>query len=178
MHLLPFAAAGIAALCLAAPASAEDTKPCGPGLICASNPQTVMAAMEKAEYKPKLGKDGEGDPMIESDESAYHFDVYFYGCKNNKNCDSLRFEALFEKAPENTPEFANKWNAKKRFLQAYIREDGQMGVAYDVATIGGLNAANFTDVLDWWNSQLNELASFFKEELNLPDAKPAEKPAA
>lgn len=164
-------AAGFAALCLSAPVSAEDATPCGAGLVCASAPQTVMAAMEKGQYQPKLTKDGEGDPMIESDQAPYHFDVYFYGCKDHKNCDSLRFEALFEKAPENTPAFVNKWNSKKRFLQAFVRDDGQMAVAFDVATIGGLNQANFADVLDWWNSQLGELATFFKEELKLPDAK-------
>ena len=176
MRLLPFAA-GIAALCLSAPGFAEDTKPCGAGLVCASNPQTVVAAMEKAGLKPKLSKDTDGDPMIESDESTYHFEVFFYGCEAHKNCDSLRFESLFEKAPENTPEFVNKWNSKKRFLQASVRADGQLGVAYDVATIGGLTPANFGDVLDWWNSALNELSTFFKEELHLPDAK-AEKPKA
>lgn len=171
MRLLSFAV-GCAALYVSAPAFAEDAKPCGAGLICASNPQTVVAAMENAQLAPKLSKDGEGDPMIESDKSSYHFDVYFYGCKLNKNCDSLRFEALFEKAPENTPEFVNKWNSKKRFLQAYVRSDGQMGVAYDVATIGGLNAANFADVIDWWNSQLGELAKFFKEEVPSMKTKP------
>ncbi|ATY31495.1 YbjN domain-containing protein [Sphingomonas psychrotolerans] len=171
-----FVGIGLSALGLSVPALAEDARPCGAGLICASNPQTVMAAMEKAGLKPKLSKDGEGDPMIESDESSYHFDVYFYGCEANKNCDSLRFETLFEKAPENTPALADKWNAKKRFLQASVRKDQQFGVAYDVSTMGGLNATNFADVIDWWNSQLSELGSFFKEELNLPDAK-ADKPA-
>lgn len=174
MRLPIFIAAGLSALCLAAPASAEDTAPCGTGLVCASNPATVTAAMDKAKLAPKLGKDTDGDPMIESDASVYHFEVYFYGCKDHRSCDSLRFEALFEKAPENTPEFVNKWNSKKRFLQAYVRGDGQLGVAYDLATIGGLNQTNFTDVLDWWQSQLSELATFFKEELKLPDtpAKP------
>jgi len=129
--------------------------------------------MEKAGYKPKLGTDNDGDPMIESAEAAYRFTVYFYGCENHVNCDSLRFEVLFEKAPENTPELANKWNQRKRFLQAYVRADEQFGTAYDVATIGGLNQRNFADVLDWWASQLDELGRFFKAELNLPDA-PAE----
>ena len=172
MRLYLFAAIGLSALGLSAPAFAEDAKPCGAGLICASNPQTVMAALEKAGLKPKLSKDGEGDPMIESDESSYHFDVYFYGCVEHKNCDSLRFETLFEKAPENTPALADKWNSKKRFLQASVRNDQQFAVAYDVATIGGLNAANFADVIDWWNSQLNELATFFKEEVPAEKAKP------
>lgn len=158
----------------AQPAATPAKEPCAKELVCASDPQSVFAAMEKAEFKPKLTTDGQGDPMIESDEASYHFDVYFYGCdKQHKNCDSLRFEALFEKAPENTPEFANKWNASKRFMQAYIRDDGQMGLSYDVAMIGGLNQRNFSDVLDWWASQLSELATFFKTELNLPD--PPEK---
>lgn len=173
MRLSFFVAAALSALCLSAPAAAEDTAPCGAGLVCASDPATVMAAMEKAKFKPRLGKDGDGDPMIESDESFYHFELFFYGCKEHKNCDSLRFEASFEKAPENTPEFANKWNAKKRFLQAFVRPNGEFAVAYDVATIGGLNQTNFGDVLDWWHSQLDELSTFFKEELKLPEEKPA-----
>lgn len=179
MRNLMFAAA-LAAGFGALPAAAQEQEaamqpPCGKDQICANAPQSVFAAMEKAGYKPKLTTDREGDPMIESDESVYHFDVYFYGCnKQHANCDSLRFEVLFEKAPENTPAFANKWNSGKRFLQAFIRDDGQMGLAYDVAMIGGLNQRNFSDVLDWWDSQLGELGKFFKKELNLPD-KPADK---
>lgn len=178
MRNLLMAAALLAGFGLTPATRAQDAKqaPCGKDLICASAPQTVFAAMEKAGYKPTMGKDGEGDPMIESDEAAYHFDVYFYGCdKQHANCDSLRFEALFEKAPENTPEFANKWNRAKRFLQAHIRDDQQMAVAYDLATVGGLNQRNFADVLDWWSSQLDELAKFFKTELNLPEAPAAKK---
>lgn len=179
MRNLMFAAA-LAAGFGVLPAAAQEQEaavqpPCGKDQICANAPQSVFAAMEKAGYKPKLTTDREGDPMIESDESVYHFDVYFYGCnKQHANCDSLRFEVLFEKAPENTPAFANKWNSGKRFLQAFIRDDGQMGLAYDVAMIGGLNQRNFSDVLDWWDSQLGELGKFFKTELNLPD-KPADK---
>jgi hypothetical protein len=171
MRLPLFVAAALSALCLAAPASAEDTAPCGAGMVCASNPQTVMAAMAKAKFEPKLDKDDDGDPLISSKEGVYSFDVYFYGCKANKNCDSLRFESTFEKAPENTAEFANKWNSKKRFLQAYVRANGEFTVAYDVATIGGLTSANFADVLAWWNSQLDELSDFFEAEIPSMKAK-------
>ena len=176
MRLFYSAAAGLALSCAAIlPASAEDKAPCGAGMVCASKPETVMAAMEKAGFKPKLSKDNGGDPMIESDEAIYHFDVYFYGCENHINCDSLRFEAIFEKAPENTIELANKWNVSKRFLQASVRDSGEIAFAYDVPTIGGVNDANFADVLDWWTSELNELGKFFKKELNLPDPAPAAK---
>jgi hypothetical protein len=166
MRLSLLAAASLPMLVVAASASAEDTAPCASGAVCASAPATVVAAMTQAKLSPQLDKDGDGDPMIKSDDAAsYDFEVYFYGCKNHVNCDSLRFEANFTKAPENTAELANKWNAKKRFMQAYVRPNGQFGVAYDVATIGGLNAKNFGDVLDWWVSQLDELATFFKQEV-------------
>lgn len=164
-------AAAIAALFLAAGAvQAQDRDPCGAGLVCASDPDSVMRAMEKAGLKPKKSVDNQGDPMIESAEAAYHFDVYFYGCEQHKNCDSLRFQVAFTKEAENTTELANKWNAAKRFLQASVPADGRFVVAYDVATIGGVNERNFADILDWWQSMLGELGEFFQKELKLKPA--------
>lgn len=152
-------------------ALAQDRDACGAGLVCASDPATVMRAMDKAGLKPKLGADNDGDPMIESDALAYHFDVYFYGCEQHKNCDSLRIEVDFRKEPDNTLELANGWNSGHRFLQAAVAKDGRLVVAYDVATIGGLNERNFADVLDWWRSQLDELADFFQKTLKPAPAK-------
>lgn len=173
MRLLLLAAIGIAAASLSTPAAAEDTAPCDAGMVCASNPDTVIAALTKAGVKPKLDKDGSEDPMLEVEGDAYRYQVYFYGCKEHKNCDSLRFEVVFNKEPENTNELANKWNSTKRFLQMSVRTDGTLGAAYDVATIGGVNAKNFVDVLDWWSSMLGELDTFFKAEVPVKAAAPA-----
>jgi len=148
-------------------AQAQDRAACGAGMVCASDPDSVMRAMEKAGLKPKKSADNEGDPMIESEEGVYHFDVYFYGCEQHRNCDSLRLQVAFRKDPENTLALANKWNANKRFLQASVPDDGRFVVAYDVATIGGVGEKNFADVLDWWQSMLGELGEFFQKELNL-----------
>jgi hypothetical protein len=162
MRLL-FAAAAL--LLTAGAAQAQDRNPCGPGLACASSPDSILRAMVKAGLKPKLVTDSDGDPMIESDAAAYHFDLYFYGCEQHKNCDSLRFEIAFRKEPDNTLELVNKWNANHRFLQASVKPDGRLMVSYDLATIGGVTDRNMADVLDWWKSQLEELGSFFQTEL-------------
>lgn len=167
MRPIHLAAAAAALLLVPGVAAAQDRAPCGAGLVCASDPDSVMRAMEKAGLKPKKLADNQGDPMIESEEAAYRFDVYFYGCEQHRNCDSLRFEVSFSKGTENTPELANKWNAGKRFLQASVPADGRFVVAYDVATIGGVNDRNFADVLDWWQSMLGELGEFFQKELDL-----------
>ncbi|WP_066795714.1 YbjN domain-containing protein [Sphingomonas soli] len=150
---------------LATPAFAQDRDACPAGQVCASAPATVFAALEKAKLKPKLGKDGNGDPLIEVEGAPYHFDVYFYGCEKAKNCDSLRFEVIFEKDADATPLLANKWNSSHRFIQAAVKDDGRFVMAYDVPTIGGINARNFADVLDWWTSMLGEAGDFFGKEL-------------
>jgi hypothetical protein len=165
MRSILLAACAAALFLGAVAAQAQDRSACGAVLVCASNPDTIMRAMDKAGLKPKLSTDNSGDPMIESDEASYHFDVYFYGCERHKNCDSLRFEVAFRKEPDNTLELANKWNAGKRFLQASVKPDGKLVVSYDVATIGGLTERNMADVLDWWKSQLEELGDFFRQEL-------------
>ena len=171
MRLTCLAAAVTGLMFLSGAAPAQDRDACGPGLVCASNPDTVMRAMEKARLKPSKAVDSDGDPMLESGEGSYPFTVYFYGCEQHRNCDSLRFEVVFRKEADNTPELVNKWNASQRFLQAAVKPDGRLVVAYDVATIGGLNERNFADVIDWWKSQLGELADFFRREV-----KPAEDP--
>jgi hypothetical protein len=172
-------AAAAAALCLVPGiAQAQDRNACGAGMVCASDPASVMRAMDKAGLKPELTADNTGDPLIESGAAAYHFDIYFYGCENHRNCDSLRIEVDFTKAPENTPELANRWNAKHRFLQAAVPASGQMVFAYDVATIGGVSDRNFADILDWWTSTLDDVGEFFTRELPpaaLGPAKPGVK---
>jgi hypothetical protein len=176
MRPISLVAALAALLVLPGTALAQDRDPCGAGLVCASAPDTVIHAMEKAGLKPKKSVDTDGDPMIESDEGTYHFDVYFYGCEQHTHCDSLRFEVIFRKDPENTLELVNKWNAEHRFLQAAVKADGRLVVSYDFATIGGATDRNFADVLDWWKSQLEELGAFFQKELPPPPSAAPKKP--
>lgn len=159
----------------AAPAAAEDKEPCGPELVCASAPKTVVEAFREAGLKAKLLLDRDGDPMIESAASGYNFETSFYGCVETKACSSLQFRVAFTKEPENTVELANKWNAGMRFSQMSVTKDGELVVSWDVTTIGGLGKKNFADVLSTWEMMLGELGKFFDE--NIP-AKPAEKKAS
>jgi hypothetical protein len=155
--------------------AAEDKEPCGPELVCASAPKTVVEAFREAGLKAKLLLDNEGDPMIESAASGYNFETSFYGCVETKACSSLQFRVAFTKEPENTVELANKWNAGMRFSQMSVTKDGELVVSWDVTTIGGLGKKNFADVLSTWEMVLGELGKFFDEHI---PAKPAEKKAS
>lgn len=152
----------IAAGLLLVPAAgwAKDTKPCGTGMICASAPDTIVAAMQEAGYKAKLTTDDDGDPSIESATSGYNFDVFFYGCEAHKNCDSVQFRVTFKADPANTAALANGWNSSKRFMQAAVDTKARLKFNYDVSTIGGLNQANFADVLSWLDYEVGEIGKF------------------
>lgn len=89
-------------------ASTAANAACPANMVCASEPQTVVAALTTAGYKAKLGKDSTGDPTIESAASGYDFDVMFYGCKQGKDCVSLQFRAGWKADDAHTPEYANK----------------------------------------------------------------------
>jgi hypothetical protein len=144
-------------------ANAADESNCKAGLICASKPETVVKALLDEGYRAKLDKDKTGEPMISSQASGYDFDIYFYGCEKAINCSSLQFQTTFSAEFDNTPAYSNAWNAKKRFIQASV-EDQKLSLAYDLTTIGGLNAENFADVVDWWSMMLGEFSVFVKEQ--------------
>lgn len=150
---------------VAAPAFASDPDPCGAGLVCASDPKSVVKALQAEGYKAQLGKsDSTGNPRIDSSASGYKFIVFFYECEKGLKCGSLQFQVSFADDGTNTPELANKWNNTKRFLQMSVDDDKSLSASMDVATVGGLNPKNFADVLDWWSTMLGELNKFFKEQ--------------
>lgn len=156
---------------MAVPISAEAKDPavCKAGLVCASDPQTVINALQAQGYKAKLDVDDQGDPDVVSAASGYNFDVLFYGCVEHKQCDSLQFRVTFTKDPSNTLKLVNTWNLDKRFGQMSLRNDGSIALNQDITTVGGLTKENFDDAIDWWNSVLGALPKFFDE--NLPPVK-------
>lgn len=164
-------AAAVAALASASPAAAVDTAKCGAAMVCASKPETIVAALQAAGYKAKASVDSTGDPSIESAASGYRFDIYFYGCKNHVDCSSLQFQISWGNDPIHTPALANEWNRKERFAQASIGDKHQFVVSYDVTTVGGINQKNFADTIDWWQTMLNDLQTFWRDH---PSAEPAD----
>ncbi|MBB3980567.1 hypothetical protein GGR44_000198 [Sphingobium fontiphilum] len=145
-------------------AFAEDTTPCPKGLICASAPQSVADAMMVAGYRAKMSTDDLGDPKISSAAAGYDFSIFFYGCKEHVRCDSLQFNITFTDDGKNTIALANDWNKKKWFAQMALLDDKRLEVRYDLATIGGVNQANFADVMAWWETTLGGLNAYFKEQ--------------
>jgi len=162
MHKLILAVA--ASISLSGAAYSNDDNICEKGLICASEPATIVAAMQEEGYRAKLEKDKRGDPIIRSEVSGYEFEVYFYGCVEGKNCTTIQFYTGFSAEDDNTPAYANKWNTEKRFIKAYTNEEKELLLEYDISTVGGVNKRNFADTLDWWATMLGEFSQFVKAQ--------------
>jgi hypothetical protein len=160
----------LGAVFMAGAAHATDKDPCGKDMVCASAPETVVAALQKAGYKAVLSKsDTTGNPMVESAASGYDYNIFFYECEEKKSCASLQFGISFSPDDTNTPELANLWNRRMRFMQMAVDDQKILSVNYDLSTIGGINQKNFADVIEWWAFMLNELHKFFDEH---PEQKP------
>jgi Putative bacterial sensory transduction regulator len=149
----PVAALGpiIGRLLAASPALAIDPDPCGADMVCASNPDSVVKALQSRDYRAQLTESqGSGDPLIVSGVEGYQFFVLLTGCEQHKKCGTLEF-FLEPSVDKPTPALANKLNNHISFIQAMVGDDNTLSVAMYVATGGGLNQRNFTDVLGNWS---------------------------
>ena len=54
-----------------------------------------------------------------------------------------------------------------------IKPDHRIDLRYDVSTMGGLNAANFADVIDWFTSRLGAYDKYVREADAAAPAPPA-----
>jgi Putative bacterial sensory transduction regulator len=167
-----FAAAGLIAL-VPGVAQAQDKPAATDRFIDIAQPDAVLQALQDAGYTGSLKVPLDDQPYIESTANGGSFSVQFYGCKLGRDCTSLDFYAWYEKNPTYTPDFANRWNSKKRFVSALIDDDGNLVLNQYVSTIGKTTYANFVDDIDWWLRMNGEMDTFILEE----DAKQA-TPAA
>lgn len=138
---------------------------CGADQVCAERPQSVADALRANGYQAQVGRnETTGNPTVKSAAAGYDYTIYFFGCEGGRNCNSLTFATIFENDGTNTPELANKWNKDNRFSQMAVNDDGSLAFTYDVTTVGGLNQANFADVVDWWQTMLGLVGKFFREQ--------------
>jgi len=145
---------------LSGAASANDGEPCPKDLICASAPRTVADALLRAGYQGRIDSDGEGDPLILSSTAGYKFNVFFYDCKEHKECASLQLLVSITPSKPRDLAFVNKWNTDKRFGQLSLTKDGDLRLTHDFSTVGGVTRANFADTIEWWSSIVGTLDTF------------------
>lgn len=145
-------AMGIAASAVGTPVMAQT--------VDSARPATLVAALQEAGYKATLDTDSSGDPRIKSGASGANFSIYFYGCSANANCKSIQFSTSYTVKPKLTLQKINEWNAKNRFGQAYLDQDGDPVIQFDVVLENGTPSNLFIASLDRWTTAMGTFQTF------------------
>ncbi len=97
-----------------------------------------------------LGADSAGgDPLIEGRVGGVNYWVYFENCTDKSNCEDIRFYTAFcDYKP--ALERINEWNLLKRWGRAYLDEDLDAALDFDVNLVGGLSPANLDSTWGVW----------------------------
>lgn len=120
----------------------------------------AVAWLQKSGYKAELTKDESGDPLINSAADGHDFKIYFYDCDAAKRCKALQFSAGFDLKQGLTLEKANEWNRKNRYLKAYLDDDMDPYVQYDVNVNAGRTVAGLDDDFGVWTGMLGDFTTF------------------
>ncbi|MGH1367868.1 MAG: YbjN domain-containing protein [Maritimibacter sp.] len=136
-------------------AAAQDATP--ETMILASDPSSVLTHLNATGYPAKLTEDSVGDPLIEFRLSGERYDIFFYDCTKNEDCQALQFYAGFNVGGSVELDTLNEWNADRRFVRAYMVDGGDaVRIELDVATSNhGIHPDDFSDIIDLWKESVS-----------------------
>jgi len=137
-------------LALASPPALAQT-------VIASEPQSVIAAVEAAGMRAKFNRPEGQSHHIESWHDGRKFLILFYNCDEAQaNCHTLQFYFGFNDAKDTTLDRLNDWNRTKRFTRAYRDDQGDPVLEMDLDTDpDGVSQAWFLEQLATWRTQMN-----------------------
>jgi hypothetical protein len=135
----------------ASTARAEET------LITARDPN-VLLNLAAGYGRANLTKDAVGDPLIEGKMDGLSYNIFFYGCKEGNDCESVKFEAGWKNdGGEISLERLNEWNRAKLFAQASINnKSGLVLLGYDILLRFGVAEKNLDTSFEVWRSLMKE----------------------
>ncbi len=130
---------------------AACTAPAQEQRVDATDPNSVVAALQAKGYQAQLGSTG-GEPSISSGAGGVQFKIFFENCTNSKACTTVAFVTGFTDL-EATLDQLNEWNRTSRFAHAYIDRENDPVLRMDVdLDHGGIPRQNFNEYLDIWGS--------------------------
>lgn len=146
-------AGAMAALCCA---GAADARPLPDGGV---TPQEVMQVLQQEGYKAELDKDSAGDPMVRSAAEGLKFDVYFYGCEDNR-CKSIEFVVGLDLEKGTTLQKAADWNKEYRFARLALDDEMDAWFHYDIDVERGATTEAIENALERWIAVLPDARKF------------------
>ncbi|MEJ2286929.1 MAG: YbjN domain-containing protein [Desulfobacterales bacterium] len=130
--------------------------------VLASDPQSLVNFFFNNGYPAQLTTDAVGDPMVEYRLNGSKEVLFFYDCEDNTDCLAVQFYSGYQLDNSVSLERINEWNSgDRRFIRAYLTEDGAARIEMDVATSAdGISERDFNDLLSLWIDRMAEFEEF------------------
>lgn len=140
---------------LAALAAASLSAQAAPGKVSLTDPNSLVAALQKAGYKAKLTVK-EGKPEIESSAAGATFYLYFQNCEGAEGCEDVMVQSAYDLDKNAvTLEAINAFNKDNRWARAYLDDENDPVLEMDLIFAGKqLDEGTFIDSVKAWDDVL------------------------
>jgi hypothetical protein len=125
------------------------------GMVDASDPERLARIIGAEGYRAQVEtSQTTGNPIIRTAAEGVNFDIFFYGCRDGRACQSIQYAVSLRM--DNPPSLArlNEWNSTKTIGQAFIAENGSVRLAQFMPLRGGVSEEAFRSGFDLWRRAL------------------------
>lgn len=149
MHKLIFMMVFLTALAVSVPAVTAEQK-----IITAQDPDAILN-VARGYGMANLTRDNQGDPAIEGRMDGKPYNIFFYGCTDGADCQSLQFETGWDEGAEKISlDTINEWNRRKLFVQSYKNKDGYIRLQMSMILRYGVTEKNLEAYFGVWASSI------------------------
>jgi hypothetical protein len=154
MTLRNFALAAAFVAAAAGPAMAQD--------IVASDPKTVLNALNQLGYQASMTTTANGSTSIEMKVEGSPTYVDFWNCDDDKtNCRSIMLVYGIDLTDGTTAEKANEWNADTIHGFIYLDKSNDPWLNMTIPIYDGISSSLFENVMRIWRSRVGDMRKFF-----------------
>ncbi len=129
-------------------------------MVYAEDPEVIAALLEEMGFPAEITTDNVGDPMIMSSAHGYDFDIFFYDCLDNAECQAIQFSSAFDMVDGMSLTSAQDFNRNKRWGKVYLDDESDPRLEMDYNLRGGVSVDNFNDTVDWWQIVMEEFIDY------------------
>jgi hypothetical protein len=133
-------------------------------VILGVNPEEMQKILQDIGYRAEILKNDEGKRRIRTRIGSWNVTLNFYSCDDNEtSCKSVGLRTFFTNDTKKGAAFANDWNRTKRFSKAYIDNDNDVNIEFDMLFRNGVTKENIRAYLDVYEDQLKEFVEAIKK---------------
>jgi hypothetical protein len=155
-----FVAVAFSAIGFASPGIAS------PANVTSMNPQSLVVALQDLGYKATLGKDDDGDPLIDTASDGNSIRIVMSDCLNHLSCKTTEFVGLWDcsNTVDKCKQVLADFNNEESPTKALSENDGKTIATYyyliydDIGISENLFKMNF-EHFSYYNSKFSTMVS-------------------